>query len=511
MKFKVSFLGLLLAPCVLLAQSDYALFPLDSVFHASEHLEFPSVQLSTSKIGGFTYQTLHPNYNKDFHNPTGDYANLINLQLPLDGCMDWGFAHWLGDSLRYDTNGVYYFENRMGNPYSLATQDTVGSFQVLYIYDEIDWEMIVATVDSIAWHSVGDITDSIKYFTLNRMDSNFNIIPDTINGVPFWVGRSHGLLNSPAFYDYPFKFENMVYQGKYGADTLIQHSNRYKVWNMEIGDEFHTWWHMSINDYNPDHKKEIIITDKSWSPTEHRFIYTKHIKHEKIFLVYNQDPLNPAFLEEIEFSETDETDTIYLDDYLFLDDVLYGILEHENINTNPVNIDFSTLKNGKSAFNDSLFKIGFQSHHFNSNFDLQWCEHSQSPQGDPNYFIEGCGGFYYDTFNEVTGPEQQLLTYIHKGNYEWGEPFNLSIDELEENNFVLYPNPSNGWVYIRIDQQTSGILRLVDLSGRSLAEMESNAEQTIYTLDVSDYAPGIYFIEHYSKGKKLKAEKLILQ
>ncbi len=512
MKYIPSLLGLIIMPCLLMAQSEYALFPIDSVLHAGEHLEFPTVQLSSIQSGGYTHQKLHPNYNKDFHDPTEGYTDLLGINLPYQGCINWELAHWFGGELKYDSNGVYHFENRMGTPIYLNSRDTVGSTQPIFIYEYGDWDMLEASIDSVVWNNFGDITDSIKYFTLTRLDSNYNMVPDSINGTQILLSKSHGLLQTPAFFDFPFKQKIMTYQAKYGADTNIENSNRYKVFNMEVGDEFHTLW-KAYDAYPKDHKKEIIITSKDWNPSEQRFIYGKHIKHEKTFNQWDIDEDgNYYYYDEVEFSETNEIDTFYLSDYLYLDEVLFGIPNQEELETDTLlQWGFSAIARGKSSFNDSLFKVGFQSHHYFNNTGLKWCEYGQSSSGDPAYFIEGSGGIYLDVFHETGGYYIHILTYIYKGNYEWGDPFNLSVDEPEENNFVLYPNPTSGWVYISIDQQTSGKLRLIDLSGRSLAEMECNAEQTTYTLDVSDYAPGIYFIEYFSKGKKLIAEKLILQ
>ncbi len=515
MKFKMSLLGLLM-PYLLLAQTDYALFPVDSLIHSNGNFEFPSVQMDLVNNGNYTYQFLHPTYNRDFQDPTESYADILDLATSSwSWCIDWGLEHWLGSDLRYDSTGTYYFNNRMGTPIVLNAKAAVNTDLDLMLYEFGDWDMLNATVDSIVWGSFEDITDSIKYFTLTRLDSNYNTVLDPINGQQILISKNHGLLQSPAFYDFPYKQEIMKYTMKHGADTNLINSNRYKVFNMEVGDAFHTWWKIGVMDpYLKDHKRQITITSKDWSQAEQRFIYGKHIKHKKTFDAWAQDENGDYYnYDEIEISETDEIDTIYLTDYKFLDELLFGIKRREFMQTDTtMDLGFMGMSRGKYNFNDSLFKISLESHHFfNSTIGLKWCESTQSSTGEPGYFVEGCGGVFQDVFHEVTGGYQYELTYIKKGDYIWGEPYNIGLEEYAQNNFKLYPNPSTGWVHIHLDQAAEGSLKLLDLTGRCLMQLTSNTEQSKYTMDLSEFSSGIYFIEYYASGKRPIAERIILK
>lgn len=69
-----------------------------------------------------------------------------------------------------------------------------------------------------------------------------------------------------------------------------------------------------------------------------------------------------------------------------------------------------------------------------------------------------------------------------------------SINELEQNNFVLYPNPASGFITIAFDQEknVNGNLKIVNLLGKVVYENHIN-EATII-LDINHFASGIYYL-----------------
>jgi len=63
----------------------------------------------------------------------------------------------------------------------------------------------------------------------------------------------------------------------------------------------------------------------------------------------------------------------------------------------------------------------------------------------------------------------------------------LAIEELEEFEIELYPNPSNGTFYLTIDEPGSLLLRIVSLDGKVLAEDEVMGP--IYNIPSKDLFP----------------------
>jgi hypothetical protein len=68
----------------------------------------------------------------------------------------------------------------------------------------------------------------------------------------------------------------------------------------------------------------------------------------------------------------------------------------------------------------------------------------------------------------------------------------VSIDEVLENNIVIYPNPSTGIFHIALPSNQTYQIEVVDNMGRVVLN-QSNIENTSM-LDLSDQASGVYLI-----------------
>jgi len=73
------------------------------------------------------------------------------------------------------------------------------------------------------------------------------------------------------------------------------------------------------------------------------------------------------------------------------------------------------------------------------------------------------------------------------------------------NNLSVYPNPSTGIFYLDIDEDLTSI-NLYDITGRPVRNFDSYSR----SLDVSDLAKGMYFLE-LTNDEKQATVKLILQ
>ena len=85
-----------------------------------------------------------------------------------------------------------------------------------------------------------------------------------------------------------------------------------------------------------------------------------------------------------------------------------------------------------------------------------------------------------------------------------------SIDELNENNFSVYPNPANDRLTVRLNQENSLIqnLKIVNLLGESINEYK-NLNKNSLTIDISRLKAGIYFLIIESKKEVIKKKFII--
>ncbi len=478
------------------AQSEYALFPNDSIIYASEHYEFPNVQISSDTLDGVVYQQLHPTYEQSLNSPFFSNSNCLSLEW---GCFDWKNSHWIGDDLQYDTNGVYSFINRSGEFFNIESKAKVDSFWLFFLFE--NGNSIRAKVDSISFLLSEVVNDTVKFISFQRLNGNGVPIVDPINDLEILIGKNIGLISSPNFlnymsscFDMEYNLEVFNYQGEMSINVPIEETNRYKIWNMNIGDEFHT--KRGEADLFPTYK-EISITSKYWDSNSETFIFGKHVKIGVEWKTYFDGGVSSYW----ELSEIDEMDTVVLNDYLFLDDSLFGISE-----------DGLKRRYTKNNFNDSQYQIGKQLSHFVSDSVIEWCEGQFNIFGVLDYYIEGCGGPFYSYGSPEMGFYQgSYLYYVNKGNYIWGEPFYLNQEELSSNQMRIFPNPVSDKITIQFQQVTNGQIQLLDIAGRLVFEVPIKDGNMSQELNVTNQSPGVYFIRLIGSGAELKTEKIIIQ
>jgi N-acetylneuraminic acid mutarotase len=82
------------------------------------------------------------------------------------------------------------------------------------------------------------------------------------------------------------------------------------------------------------------------------------------------------------------------------------------------------------------------------------------------------------------------------------------LNSNNKNEIVIFPNPSNEYFYLQLAQEVKVKFELNDLSGKSLRLGTTEAIQT--KVDVSDIAPGVYFLKLISNSSKTIYLKIIL-
>ncbi len=492
MKSIVLIIGLLAYSFGLQAQSDYALFPNDSVTHVSRMAEFPTIELGRDTIDGVVYQNLHPTYHQLIHSPSITTSNGF-------GHFPWANEHWFGKNIHYDSNGVYRFYGQFDILFILNTQTSVGSSWNMANYS--NGNVLKAKVDSIIYDSFLGIDDSLKYISLTRRNQNGSIITDGINGSQIIISKENGLIQSLGFLSVSYidfdegDTDNYLFQlsGFIMDSTDIAETNRYKIWDLEVGDEYHfSYYKCDL----PTVRRQIKIIGKSWTSTPPTFIYHKQLKKAVSTMVLQNGQYVVAYpiVEESSYY-----DTVYLDDYLFLDTVLLGI------------DTLAAEKYAKGRFNDELFNVGKQLNNFDIDSIWNWWEGQMTPYGTLNYYVEGIGGPFYSIGSDQGDCKVRRLQYIKKGNYEWGGSYNLSQDEEFTATLSLYPNPVKNELFIDLPKGKKGAIHLVDVSGIIIREVKTDEENSKYVLNVSDRSPGVYFIRIIQNEEEVITKKIIIQ
>ncbi len=118
-------------------------------------------------------------------------------------------------------------------------------------------------------------------------------------------------------------------------------------------------------------------------------------------------------------------------------------------------------------------------------------------------FVEGCGFAYNDYLNGggAWGAHKELL-YYNKGGEEWGTP-NIAVSTEEslalDNSIHVFPNPASDHIYLQTDNNNSGDLEILSLSGITVKKAKLSTNQKI---DISELSPGIYILKIEQEGKQ---------
>jgi len=113
-----------------------------------------------------------------------------------------------------------------------------------------------------------------------------------------------------------------------------------------------------------------------------------------------------------------------------------------------------------------------------------------SPEETTTYTVE--------ITNEIGCKSSTSLT-IFVGECET-EEVATDIEEIKETTFQAYPNPTAGLLYLSLGNHPKGTIRLYNIQGRLLQEVEALSKNV---LDVNDCQSGVYFLEYTNETERV--------
>ncbi|NQY08762.1 MAG: T9SS type A sorting domain-containing protein [Flavobacteriales bacterium] len=116
---------------------------------------------------------------------------------------------------------------------------------------------------------------------------------------------------------------------------------------------------------------------------------------------------------------------------------------------------------------------------------------------------------------EFEGVDEKQV-YHNKAGVEWGEPIDMdslildvSDIKLIQTSINIYPNPVNETLNISLNQNATGTLQIVDVSGKTVLE-ESFQNKSELQLNVVQLAAGMYVLK-IKTGDKSNYRKVLKQ
>jgi hypothetical protein len=98
--------------------------------------------------------------------------------------------------------------------------------------------------------------------------------------------------------------------------------------------------------------------------------------------------------------------------------------------------------------------------------------------------------------------------------YSWviddaGYNCSVGVDENSPFDFSISPNPASTFLDVQLSNFIDAQITLTDATGRVLESQMIKNEEKVYTIDVSNYTSGIYFIE--VKGEQIQTQKIVIR
>lgn len=401
------------------------------------------------------------------------------------GCYLPDQPSFIGSKIWIDSSGAYNFLTLSEQAIILYPGVDTGDTWVMY-KNSGDNLVFECTVESKELASVLTLQDSVKTYILQAKDTLGNIKQHCFNGKRIKLSKNYGLIEIPDFYLFPscqMPIETYKIVGIPVPLTGVQNIGFEEIYNMEIGDEFHTYYHW---EGPPGYESSSQAISKLTGKTVNANATITFIFHQ--FLLSNGTLYDSAIItQEVNFNS-------------FTANQLKKV-PGETLLRNPNGLVIALSSVGTYNDDGPLAKYnGVPVYSFSS----AGCFRNNDP-GIVSQYIMGCGG-PYDSYGEYHNHWGTKLVYYKKGETEWGTPYviNDTLNMGEEKRMfadvLVYPNPATQLIKLKIMSRIFHplILEIHDILGNEITRISINSPEV--EIDVSNFKNGVYLYKLYNSA-----------
>jgi hypothetical protein len=415
---------------------------------------------------------------------------------PWDGCINHNDTNFFLDRIIIKPNNDHILFNKVDDTLLIKPQSSLSSQWLLYRYPNGD--KLNASVISVSLSTYFGISDSIKTIELQATNSIGNPITNPFNGKQIKIGKNTGLIKFFNSLDFPADTTSFLLQGKSNPQIGTVGLTYSEIKNWEVGDVFHYSGSWNNGSGDAMYNYELItITGKNISSTGDTVVYTKERK-------YYQKYINPWPNVQVTYNQNSVQETVIGSAQNNLNNLSYEAYI-DTIGFEPSGYKYEY--ENPSFPGKRMIKDFPQFYHFDSCFAIPT---GQCISYEYDY-LEGIGLF---TEDHGGGPFCYVknLVYYSKGFESWGTPLNwetlLNVESIiDENDFTVFPNPSNGLFTISTSFD-SFRLEIIDIFGKTIHQSEYNGINT-YELDLFSQPNGIYLLKISNENGSYAFRKLI--
>jgi len=414
------------------------------------------------------------------------------------GCIDPVRLSFIGSKMIRTSTNDFVFLNNDGDSVFFPSGILLNGSWELYRYPNMNY--LEATFDSITELSFLGITDSVKHLTLLTKSPAGTTVAGFYNGKTLQLSKNHGLISTYGFRNFPM--DTTLYQlaGYSSLTAGYKHLHAYKIFDFNIGDEFHyhNFWQVSIPSQDVYYiVMQVLSKNSSVNGDTLIYEFARNYYHRNDSWGNTTITLiNDTILQSIVFNH-------------------YNFLSALPLSFNLVYPGWPGSHGYQLPFYDTtyfsrnrVFSEDF--YHFQSPPDL-YCYPVGLGIFPQRIYAEGLGEIY-ETDNTLVGRFDSLV-YYKKGSEEWGNPLNwpviLSLEEDQYNldEIIISPNPFVDQLMISVDNIGFPTdVKIYDISGRLL--ITQALQDGHNTINTHLFTEGIYVL-FIKTPQKVICEKFI--
>lgn len=407
-------------------------------------------------------------------------------------------ASWLGQKMIADTGGICYFITFYEDTISLPTFALLHDTSLIFKNSAMKVYGIVESIDSITLLS--DM-DSVKTIRLLVKDSvNTVLASHPLSGKSIRLSKDHGIMETVPFYDFPNYHPERLLCGSSSPKRGFYTMTIGEVNDFEIGDEIHYYITSEagggsggIKLVSKMYYSKVIIDKTFLGETITYKIFkkskkvTNFVPNEPNIITFSQD----TFIGKVKDINKPITSLVPEEDLGYYTMwISNGMRLVAHVST-PDNNYYEALPDCYKYY--YLSGGSFQSTYYYKGLGA----YSESGSSD-GY------NFSYTTHK---------IVYYKKGGNEWGTPYNLGIDEHQENDYQIYPNPNSGSFTI-VNRSVGGRSKLhidiYDIAGKNIYSTTAN-ENTAIINCTNKLGKGFYFVSVSQENQATKVFKIVVE
>jgi len=402
-------------------------------------------------------------------------------------------APWIGDHIIIREDGTNLFFNKNLDTIKINTIAPLnGSWRAFYIPDSIS---VIATVEQYDTLGFLGLNDSVKTIGFQVFDRNMDPKENRLNDMKIKISKNYGFVQTLHFYLFPdlddyYSHEVMqeyILAGMTNPAIGLQNLTWREVYDFQPGDELHIQ-HKGYEAIMLKYIRNMVLKYLSRIDYEDSIVYECYLKE-------NIDTYTEGLITNTEYLEFSYKSKIQ-------DNPDFDKLPGEPIIHDNDMYWFSS--NGDQTSKSDMFSVIF----YYLGEDSCWHSPIIDGCGDPNRYLKGLGGPYFECDGFWTF-ESELLVYYKKGDTSWGTPLVItSTPDIPENDEInLFPNPAKDEITITTLHFEGMNFELFDAAGCSIISKPLYNQSG--KIDISQLTPGLY-IYYMTKDKRvIKMGKLV--